>query len=165
MQLSFIFFLLISMATILGSIFFNAQAGKYISAGILGAGFLTISILYGLYMFTPSGELKSTTVGGPWPPTINVCPDLLSLITLNNVAVCVDPIGISTKSGSNGLQKWTNTGNTGSNYVFDLKLTQSGQTRTQALCDQCRDKGLTWEGVFDGTACLNNEPPLPKRNS
>lgn len=159
MQLSFIFFLLISMATILGSVFFNFQAGKYVSAGILGVGFLTISILYGLYMFTPSGEIVSSVKPGPWPPTINVCPDFLSLITLNGVAVCVDPIGVSNQS--NGLKKWNNSGNTGTDYVFDLSLNLSNQGRIDALCNQCRAKGLTWEGVFDGTTCLNNQPPIP----
>jgi hypothetical protein len=159
MQLSFIFYLLISMATILGSVFFNIQAGKIYTAGILGVGFLTISILYGMYMFTPSGEIVSSVKPGPWPPTINVCPDFLSLITLNGVAVCVDPIGVSNQS--NGLKKWNNSGNTGTDYVFDLSLNLSNQGRIDALCNQCRTKGLTWEGVFDGTTCLNNQPPVP----
>jgi len=161
MQLSFIFFLLISMATILGSVYFNFESGKYVSAGLLGAGFLTISILYGLYMFTPSGDVITTNISGPWPPTINVCPDLLSLITVNGTAVCVDPIGVSNQTGS-GLKKWNNTGNTGTDYVFDLSLNLSGQNRINALCQQCGAKGLTWEGVYDGSACLNNQPPIPK---
>uniref|UniRef100_A0A6C0JW15 Uncharacterized protein n=1 Tax=viral metagenome TaxID=1070528 RepID=A0A6C0JW15_9ZZZZ len=149
------------MATILGSVFFNFRAGKYVSAGLLGAGFLTISILYGMFMFTPSGDINSSVKAGPWPPTINVCPDFLSLITLNGTAVCVDPIGVSMQNGANGLKKWNNSGNTGTDYVFDLSLNLSGQNRMTALCDQCRSKGLTWEGVFDGSACLNNQPPIP----
>lgn len=163
MQLSFIFYLLISIATILGSVFFNFQAGKYISAAVLGAGFLIISIVYGLYKFTPSGELISSVKPGPWPPTINVCPDFLSLITLNNVPVCVDPIGVSNQA--NGLKKWNNSGNTGTDYVFDLSLNLANQARIDALCNQCRSKGLTWEGVFDGTSCLNNQPPVPVANA
>ena len=159
MQLSFIFFLLISMATILGSVFFNFQAGKYISAALLGAGFLTITILYGLYMFTPSGDIVSSVKGGPWPPTINVCPDFLSLITVNGTPACIDPVGVSNVAG--GLKKWNNSGNTGTDYVFDLSLTMNGQKRIDALCQQCSAKGLTWEGVYDGTSCLNNQPPIP----
>lgn len=154
MQLSFIFYLLISMATILGSVFLNVQSGKYISAGILGVGFLTITILYGVYMYTPSGDLITRVKTGPWPPTINVCPDFLSLVTVNGAPVCVDPIG----SGS--LRKWT-TGQTGADYIFDLSLTLNGQRRIDALCDLCKTKKLTWEGVYDGSACLNNNPPLP----
>ena len=142
------------MATILGSVFFNIQAGKYVSAGLLGAGFLAISSLYGVYMYTPSGDVISRVKGGPWPPTINVCPDFLSLVNVNGTPVCIDPIG----TGS--LRKWT-TGQTGADYIFDLSLSLSGQRRIDALCDLCKTKKLTWEGVYDGSACLNNNPPLP----
>jgi len=159
MQLSFIFYLLISMATILGSVYFNVAAGKYVSAGLLGAGFLTISILYGLFMYTPSGDVVTRVKGGPWPPTINVCPDFLSLVTLAGTAVCVDTVGISNTSG--GLKKWNNTGQTGSQFIFDLSLTLTGQKRIDELCKQCATKGVTWEGVYDGSACLNNQPPIP----
>ena len=148
------------MATILGSVYFNFSAGKYVSAGLLGTGFLTISILYGLYMFTPSGDVITNTISGPWPPTINVCPDLLSVITLNGNAVCIDPIGVSNQT-ANGLKKWNNSGNTGTDYVFDLHLAKTGQNRIAALCTQCLEKGLTWEGVcVDGTP-LTNQPPIP----
>jgi hypothetical protein len=159
MQLSFIFYLLISMATILGSVYFNVAAEKYVSAGLLGAGFLIISTLYGLYMYTPSGDVVSRIKGGPWPPTINVCPDFMSLVTLNGTPVCVDPVGVSSTSG--GIQKWNNTGQTGPTFIFDLSLSLSGQRRIDALCAQCTAKGLTWEGVYDGSACLNNQPPIP----
>ena len=155
MQLSFIFFLLISMAAILGSVYFNFQSQKYLSAGILGVGFLVISILYGLYVFTPSGDYVQEIKGGPWPPKINVCPDFLSVITVAGGPACIDPIGVSR------LRKWNNTGNAGSEYVFDLMLNKSGQTRINDLCSKCRELGLTWEGVFDGSACLNNQPPIP----
>ena len=163
MQLSFIFFLLISIATVLGSVYFNMAANKVVSAVILGLGFLAISITYGLLMFTPSGELVSRTKGGPWPPTINVCPDFLSLVTLNGGPVCVDPIGVAssaTAGNANILRKWTNTGQTGADYIFDLYLNLSGQKRIDALCEQCRTKSVMWEGVWDG-ACLNNQPPIP----
>jgi len=155
MQLSFIFFLLISMAAILGSVYFNFQSQKYLSAGILGVGFLTISILYGLYVYTPSGDLVQQVKGGPWPPKINVCPDFLSVITVGGVQVCIDPIGVG------GLRKWNSGSNTGESFTFDLSLNKTGQARINELCDRCRQKGLTWEGVFDGSACLNNQPPIP----
>jgi hypothetical protein len=142
------------MATILGSVFLNVQSGKYVSAGILGIGFLTISILYGIYMYTPSGDVISRVKSGPWPPTINVCPDFLSLVTVSGSPVCVDPIG------TGALRKWTS-GQTGDAYIFNLKLTLNGQARINALCDSCRSLGLTWEGVYDGSACLNNQPPIP----
>lgn len=159
MQLSFIFYILISIATILGAVYFNMVANKRVSAAVLGIGFLAISITYGLLMFTPSGDLVSRIKGGPWPPTINVCPDFLSLITQNGSPVCVDPMGVT--SVSSGIQKWNNTGRTGQNFIFDLSLNLSGQKRIDELCKQCSLKGLTWEGVYDGSACINNQPPIP----
>jgi hypothetical protein len=142
------------MAAILGGVFFNIQAGKYVSAGILGAGFTAISAIYGGYMYTPSGDLITSLKSGPWPPTINVCPDFLSLINIGTVPVCVDPIGVG------GLRKWT-TGQSGADYIFDLSLPLTNQRRIDALCDLCKTKKLTWEGVYDGSACLNNQPPIP----
>ena len=154
------------MAAILGGIYFNIQAGKYVSAGLLGAGFLTISAAYGAYKYTSSGDVITRSKGGPWPPTINVCPDFLSLINVNGTPVCVDPIGVSNPQPSSQgnsrtpLRKWT-TGQSGPDYIFDLSLALTGQRRIQKLCDDCREKGLTWEGVWDGSASLNNNPPLP----
>ena len=147
MQVSFIFYLLISMSAILGSVFLNLQAGKTISAALQGVGFLVIAIVYGLYTFTPSGDVKTDIVTGPWPPTINICPDYLSLITVGGEPKCIDPIGISTNP--NALKKWTGTGGD----TFDLRRALTGNARIEQLCNDCREKGLTWEGVWDGSAC------------
>lgn len=156
MELSFIFFLLISMATILGSVYINFQSQKYLSAVILGIGFLIISIVYGLYSYTPSGDLIKEVKGGTWPPKINVCPDFLSVITIGGSPKCIDPIGVGK------LSKWNNGSNTGDSYVFDLLLSMTGQSRIDALCSKCRELGLTWEGVcLDGNP-LTNQPPLPR---
>jgi hypothetical protein len=157
MELSFIFYILVSIAVILGSIYFNIKSGKDISAAILGIGFIIISVTFGLYLYTPSGSFRTESKGGAWPPTINVCPDFLSLITKDGTPSCIDPIGVS--NASYGLQKWSDSGSDAA--VFDLALTQAGQARVTTLCKQCAEQGLTWEGVFDGTACLNNNPPIP----
>ena len=155
MQVSFIFYLLISMSAILGSVFLNLQAGKTISAALQGIGFLIIAIVYGLHMFTASGDIKTQTTPGPWPPTINICPDYLSLITVGGQPKCIDPIGVSTVP--NALKKWTGTGGD----TFDLHIALTGKARSDRLCEDCRTKGLTWEGVWDGSACLGNNPPVP----
>ena len=81
---------------------------------------------------------------------------------MNGVKVCVDPLGVSVaKDGISPLKKWTGGANTGTDFIFDLYLTLSGKARVEALCAQCTLKGLTWEGVYDGNACTNKEPPLP----
>jgi hypothetical protein len=156
MQVSFIFYLLISMSAILGSVFLNLQAGKTISAALQGVGFLIIAIVYGFYTFTPSGDLKTDIVTGPWPPTINICPDYLSLIRVGGEPKCIDPIGVSTNP--NSLKKWT--GNGGD--TFDLYTNLSTKPRIEQLCNKSREMGLTWEGVWDGSACLGNNPPVPQ---
>jgi hypothetical protein len=155
MQVTFIFYLLISMSVILGSVFLNLQSGSTVSAGILGIGFLIISIIFGIQTFTPSGDIKSEMTPGPWPPTINVCPDYLSLMTVNGEPKCIDPIGVSTNA--NALRKWTGPGGD----TFDLRTALTAKNRIDQLCDDCRAKGLTWEGVWDGSACLGNNPPIP----
>ena len=59
------------------------------------------------------------------------------------------------------MDKWTGPEQTDAKYIFDLSLALSGAERLQALCDQCKLKGVTWEGVWNGTVCLTNEPPKP----
>lgn len=162
MQISFVFFVLISIILVVGSLAINFKSHKVITAIILAVGFLGISIGFGIRWFTPSGNYTSSTGPGSWPPAINVCPDYLSLLTLNGVKVCVDPLGVSvSKDGISPLKKWTGGANTGTDFIFDLYLNQSGQARVDALCAQCTLKGLTWEGVYDGNACMNKEPPVP----
>ena len=160
MQISFVFFILFSIILVIGSFYVKFNSNQGYAGLILGLGFLGISIFFGIKWFTSSGDLTTSTPG-KWPPSINMCPDYLSLITLNEVQVCVDPVGVSIQNGANGLHKWTGGANTGTNYVFDLILDKKGDARVQALCAQCQLKGLTWEGVYDGLACVGKEPPMP----
>ena len=161
MQITFVFFVLFSIISILGSLYFKFTTNQGIAGLILGLGFLMISIFFGLRWFTTSGNYASSVPTGNWPPSINVCPDYLSLIKLNGVKVCVDPIGVSIQNGTHGLKKWNGDSNTGTDYVFDLMLEKTGNLRVEALCNQCKLKGLTWEGVYDGLACMGNQPPTP----
>lgn len=161
MKISFVFFILCTIVLVIGSFYIKFSSNQGIAGLVLGFGFLGISVYFGLKWFTPSGDYNSSTQGGKWPPSINVCPDYLSLITLNGTKICVDPVGVGIQNGANGLKKWTGSGNTGTDYVFDLYLNQNDSERAQALCDQCALKGLTWEGVYDGSACMGNNPPKP----
>ena len=161
MQLTFVFFILCSIVVILGSFYSKFNSNQGIAGLILGLGFLGISIGFGIRWFTPSGNYTNTNPSGKWPPSINVCPDYLSLITLDGVKVCVDPVGVSIQNGTHGLKKWNGDSNTGTDYVFDLMLEKTGNLRVEALCNQCKLKGLTWEGVYDGLACMGNQPPTP----
>lgn len=157
MDFLFLAFVLISIVIISGSFYFNFAAGRTITAGLLSVGFFIAAIVFGLRWFTPGGELTTGQPTGPWPPSINMCPDFLSLITVNNEKVCVDPIGVS----RGGMEKWTSSDQTDEKFLFHLSLDKVGKTRVNALCEQCKTKAVTWEGVWDGTVCLGREPPQP----
>ena len=53
-----------------------------------------------------------------------------------------------------GIQKLTDPANvTNDNYVFKLSMDKRGADRMRALCQECRLKKVSWEGVYDGVAC------------
>ena len=132
------------------------------TAIIFAIGSALIFIFYGYRWFGTDLKNKSST----WPPTINTCPDYLTYIKSlpgDNNPGCVDMLGVSrlgfaktiqsdlSVTGTNGLK-------IGHAKVFPfiskdvLNATSSGIV--QSICDQCRSKGLTWEGVFDGDNCV-----------
>jgi hypothetical protein len=162
MQITFVFFILFTIILILGSLYFKFNSKEPIAGIVLAVGFLGISIGFGLRWFTASGDYAASTPNTAWPPSINVCPDYLSLATIDKTKVCVDTIGVSNPPNSaNILKKWTGGANTGTDYYFNLNLNLNGNARIKALTDQCKLKGLTWQGVWDGMASLNKEPPRP----
>jgi len=157
MNFLFIVYILLSIMAILGAFYLNFTGKKQIQAVLLSVGFLIISILFGIRWFSSTGQINSTAYGGAWPPSINTCPDYLSLIKVNGAYTCVDPIGVTQQ----GMQKWTDSTQTDPKYLFDLQLTLTGADRVKALCDHCKLKAVTWEGVWNGSVCLNREPPRP----
>lgn len=140
---------------ITGSVYLNFSNGKATQAIILGIGFLFLSIIFGLRWF--SGVFLGEPAAESWPPSINVCPDYLTLTKINGKQVCIDTIGVSQQ----GMQKWKHSTQTDPQYVFDLALDQFTTNRIKTLCDQCKTKKVTWEGVYDGDVCLNVDPPRP----
>ena len=67
---------------------------------------------------------------------------------------CVDLIGGS--KGSGGIEKFIDPRNqTDNKYMFNLFQDKKGSDRLNALCQECKNKGVTWEGVYDGVSCQN----------
>lgn len=155
MNFNLILYISVSIMLITGSVYLNFSNGKATQAIILGVGFLLLSIIFGLRWF--SGVFSGTSPTGPWPPSVNVCPDYLTLTKLNGKHVCVDTVGTSQQ----GMQKWKDSTQTDPQYIFDLALDQISSNRVKTLCDQCKTKKVTWEGVYDGDVCLNVDPPRP----
>jgi hypothetical protein len=160
MDFYFILYILVSIMTIMGAFYVNYSAGRTVQAALLGVGFIGISIFFGLRWFKNRTTVQSQT--NPYPPSINVCPDYLTLTKVNGTSVCVDPVGVSQHAGTNGMDVWSDPTQTDAKFLFDLQLNLSGQERVTALCNQCQLKGVTWEGVWNGTVCIGNEPPMPK---
>jgi hypothetical protein len=46
------------------------------------------------------------------------------------------------------------TGQNADNYIFKLYANLSGRKRTDALCLECKNKKVTWEGIYDGSTCV-----------
>jgi hypothetical protein len=69
--------------------------------------------------------------------------------------VCVDLIGIAPAGGIRKLiSPEQTTGQNADNYIFKLYANLSGRKRTDALCLECKNKKVTWEGIYDGSTCV-----------
>ena len=157
MDLKFLFYIFLSVVAISGGAFNLYKKGQFIGAGILFIGLLIASLFFGFRWFTASGERVKGEVG-QWPPTINYCPDFLSLYKVDNTQVCIDTIGVS--SGG-GIHKWIDPTQTTDNFLFKLHLEKTGKARIDALCAEAVSKKVKWEGVSDGITCFGNLPPAP----
>ena len=100
-----------------------------------------------------------------WPPSINLCPDFLSLYSVAGTPYCVDTAGVSTNASalaqfipSNSI---TGAVTPGATNLFNLFTNLSGTDRANAIKGECLRTGVTWEGVFDGVNLYNNTIPTP----
>ena len=131
--------------------------GREATAAVYFLGSIIAVVFFGLRWFTSTGDIKKGATAGAWPPTINYCPDFLTLATIDGEQVCIDTVGVSQSGGmstSDGTQ-------VGDIYMFHLYLDETGHERVTSLCSQAKEKQVTWEGVWDGTTCLGAEPPKP----
>ncbi len=158
MDYVFYFYIFLSFVIATGGAYVLASSGRIIAAFVYLLGIVAIEAFFGMRWFT--GTTVKTPDAGPWPPVLNTCPDFLSLSYTGDTAVCVDTIGIAPNGG---IQKWGGTAD--APFIFNLSLDKSGPERAKALCDEAKAKMVTWEGVFDGTNCLNVDPPKPAKKA
>jgi hypothetical protein len=126
------------------------------TAIIYAIGVTMVLIFYGYRWFG-----KKTDQTPTWPPTLNTCPDYLTYVkTLpgsGSGSGCVDMLGVS-KNGI--LVKVLNSELTGTsaltaNKIFSATSKLATDTTTiLQLCNMCKQKGLTWEGIYDGDSCI-----------
>ena len=154
MDLKFILYCFLSAVIVFGGSFYYYGNNFEAAAAVYFLGSIVASIYFGFRWFaTP--DTKS--VGpGTWPPSINYCPDFLTLTKdSNGRTACVDMIGVAT-GGTSNIQV-----SSGSNNFFNLKGSGGKMLDTKDLCDSAKGAGLTWEGVWTGTTCTNVAPPAP----
>lgn len=132
------------------------QSERTLGAFLYFVGAILIFTFYGLRWFSGDALKVTRYESKSWPPIVNTCPDFLSIYERNipgsskKEKICVDLIGVA----EGGIQKLIDPTNaTNDNFVFKLHLDKKGPARMKALCQECRLKKVTWEGVYDGTAC------------
>ncbi len=128
---------------------------------IFAIGCLIVLVYFGLRWFGSRIDKPKN-----WPPVINMCPDYLTYVkSIPHGSVqkpgCIDMLGVS-KSAS-GIRKTepsaiNSLNHSQTNKVFGYTSTDVSNAKTveelQAICDRCRDAGITWEGVYDGDVCV-----------
>ena len=160
MDQSFVFYVIISIIVISGSMHFNSSPGAMSKAVVMALLFLLISIYFGTRWFSPSGK---SNIGNnqisTWPPpnSINMCPDY-TVLSSNGaqypIWTCTDTMGVSTVGPGKSVALNDNPTSTNPGYY--------------AVTDLCSDsyaKGLTWEGVCvpnsSNPLSIKSSPPRP----
>jgi hypothetical protein len=156
MDFLFILYILFSLVTGLGGTYYLIQSERTLAGFLYFVGAALVLTFYGLRWFS-GDSLKVTRYDSKsWPPFVNMCPDFLSVydrkVGAKTEKVCVDLIGVA--EGAGGIQKLTDPAQVANdNFVFKLYMDKKGADRVSALCRECKNKKVTWEGVYDGVAC------------
>ena len=156
MDFVFILYILFSVVIGIGGTYYMVQTERTMGAFLYFVGAILILTFYGLRWFTGDALKVTRYESKSWPPVVNACPDFLSIYertvagTAKKEQICVDLIGVS----EGGIQKLTDPANVNNdNFVFKLHMNKKGPERIKALCQECKLKKVTWEGVYDGVAC------------
>jgi len=155
MDLKFILYCFLSTVIIFGGSFYYYGNNFEAAAAVYFLGTIVVCIYFGFRWF---GTPETKSIGpGTWPPSINYCPDFLTLTKdANGLPVCVDMIGVARGGTASNIQV-----SSGSNNFFKLKESNGKLLSTETLCANANSMGLTWEGVWTGTTCTGVAPPAP----
>lgn len=159
MDFALIAYILLSFIVGVGGTYQIIQLQRPIAATLYLIGALLVLVFFGLRWFTGETFKLGTMKADRWPPIVNLCPDFLTLYerTKDGVKekVCVDLIGIAPAGGIRKLvSPEQTTGQNADAYIFKLFSNLSGKKRTDALCLECKNKKVTWEGIYDGATCV-----------
>jgi hypothetical protein len=160
MDFSFLVYIFLSFVIASGGAYAISSTGRTIAAIIFFVGIIAIEAYFGVRWFQGDKERTDKINITSWPPSINLCPDFLSLIKIDGVNYCVDTIGIAADGGILKYMKDSSVEEKPQMF-FNLFADKSGDERVKNLCTECQSKKVTWEGVWDGSTCLGKVPPKP----
>lgn len=151
--------LIVYVITTVGVIMMGAS--KLFSTGVVIATIYTIGVII-LSIFFGYRWFSQPVISKKWPPSINMCPDYLTFVpTVTSLpnGGCVDLLGVSKNGGLGKIEKSAIAGLASTNAnVFDKTSKNVTDAITnelmQGICDYCKTKGVTWEGVYDGDVCV-----------
>lgn len=157
MDYTLILYILLSIVLGIYGTFRIFKTERSLAAFLYLVGAILIFVFYGLRWFSGGSFKLGDTTPKQWPPVINTCPDFLTRFTIPGSnpqrTVCVDLVGVA---GAGGIQKLTDPSQASDpKYTFTGQYRGAATTEAQlaALCRECRDKRITWEGIFDGVSC------------
>jgi len=161
MDFTFLLYIFLSCVIGIGGAYKLVQMERPVAGILYLVGAIAILIFFGLLWFTGDSLRVGKIETKSWPPAINLCPDFLSIYerTINGSKekVCVDLIGVGTQGG---IQKMTAPEQAlKEEFVFHLFSNLGGGARQRAICQHCKDKKVTWEGVYDGVSCADGFAP------
>ena len=162
MEYTFLIYIFLSLVLTSGGSYTHLMSGRFVSSILFFIGIIAIEIYFGIRWFNGTNQRSIQPSIGNWPPSVNVCPDFLSLYKTSNQYYCVDTIGVApNKEGA--IRVFTSEVGIEpeDTYRFNLHLDKGGTDRTKALCDEAKKKYVTWEGVWDGSTCMGGSPPIP----
>lgn len=156
MEFNLVLYILFSAVVGIGGTYYLIENDRTLGGFLYFVGAALILTFYGLRWFTGDALKTSIYETKSWPPIVNVCPDFLSVYerpiagTNTKEKICVDLVGVS----ESGIQRLVDPANVANdNFVFKLHMDKTGAQRMKALCNECRLKKVTWEGVYDGVSC------------
>lgn len=166
MELAFIFYLFAAFILVPGSFFLFSYFKKFIAAIIVSIALIVYFVLFGLQTFNLEGKfVTNEETVMKFPPTISMCPDMFTLYQHDNSSnpVCVETVGLGTGITTFNPNNSVTDGSTPTDAMkFNLSLgTTSDKERRDLLVEQCRTKGVTWEGIYDSVQSYDNIIPRP----
>lgn len=160
MSFLYILYLLLAITITLGGMVVLIKSDRTFAGFLFLIGGILLFTYYGVRWFQSNSLTPTKYSSKTWPPVINTCPDFLTLNARNvggkQQRVCIDLDGVS----NSGMRKFTDPVQINNeNYIFNLHDNLKGAARLKAICQECRNKRVTWEGVYDGVSCSADAIP------